>query len=252
MANNRFKAQRLGYKGVNLKGYSFTVTEYNNANSLKVTFDNTGFTGHTSWRAITQGKVKDPFEPSVRGVGVLGLERARDAQGAKLKSYAAWECMLQRCYDPLYHKIRPTYKNVSVCEEWLSYSIFKSWFDINYKEGFHLDKDLTLLGNRVYSPETCCYIPHKVNCLLENVKQSEGVGLKGVSAARRGKYQAKVSRAPDQTPLTYTNSCEVACREWYISTKTSYILSVANIAYANGDISRVIRDNLLNLDLRRY
>lgn len=41
--------------------------------------------------------------------------------------------------------------------------------DENWKphmEGWHLDKDILLKGNKVYSPETCAFVPAKINSLL--------------------------------------------------------------------------------------
>ena len=45
----------------------------------------------------------------------------------------------------------------------------KEWFDnpVNgYKEGYSLDKDILVKGNKIYSPETCCFVPQDVNILF--------------------------------------------------------------------------------------
>ena len=47
----------------------------------------------------------------------------------------------------------------SVCEEWKHFSNFKKWFDENYIEGFDIDKDILIKGNKVYSPEACSFVP---------------------------------------------------------------------------------------------
>ena len=45
--------------------------------------------------------------------------------------------------------------------------ISKEWFDKNYIEGWHLDKDLIVKGNKVYSPTTCMLPPGDKH-LLDN------------------------------------------------------------------------------------
>ena len=56
--------------------------------------------------------------------------------------YRAWADMLSRCYREKYHKVFPSYKDCSVCEEWNSFTNFKKWMEQqDYKDNV-LDKDL--------------------------------------------------------------------------------------------------------------
>lgn len=79
--------------------------------------------------------------------------------GQHIISYSIWKAMLARCYSASHHKRYPTYSNCSVCKEWHLFSNFKKWFDENYIEGYHLDKDILVQDNKVYSPQTCVFIP---------------------------------------------------------------------------------------------
>lgn len=83
-----------------------------------------------------------------------------------------WCRMIRRCYSDNLHKQHPTYSDCSVCEDWLFFSNFAEWFDKHHVEGWELDKDILVSGNRTYSPETCCFVPHEINVLFRcNVKQ---------------------------------------------------------------------------------
>lgn len=84
------------------------------------------------------------------------------------KCYDAWRRMLQRCYDPQYKIDHPTYVGVVCCEDWKDYQNFAKWFYTasNFHDGFELDKDLLSQGNKLYSPETCCFLPTEINKTL--------------------------------------------------------------------------------------
>lgn len=104
----------------------------------------------------------------VYGVGINdapwgGIGRADDQR------YRAWVRMLGRCYSPEYLALYPTYQGCSVDPDWLKYSHFKEWMDTQHWEGMVLDKDLKVIGNRIYSPETCLFIPAWINSLLANL-----------------------------------------------------------------------------------
>ena len=90
-----------------------------------------------------------------------------------------WKSIFNRCYG----KIQlPTYIGCSVSQEWHTYSIFRTWFKDNYIKGFDLDKDLLRQGNKVYSKDTCCFIPPLLNATLSlkpsNSNLPYGVGIR--------------------------------------------------------------------------
>ena len=128
------------------------------------------------------GTLKNPYHPSVFGIGYLG-EHGLGTGINNIKSYKIWKHMLERAYDPKYHERFPTYKNVTVCEEWLCFANFDKWFSKNYIEGYHLDKDLMQgdVENKVYSPETCVFLPTFVNSFIINKNSNNTSGIMGVS-----------------------------------------------------------------------
>jgi hypothetical protein len=102
----------------------------------------------------------------VHGVGVKGNTSTKE-NGKFKKAYTVWKAMLGRCY--YYSKdSQPTYKDCSVCVEWLNFEAFEKWFDKNYIVGFDLDKDILKKDNRVYCPDFCRFIPGEINNLFVN------------------------------------------------------------------------------------
>ena len=125
---------------------------------------------------VIRGVVSDYMKPSVMGKGYIG--KPRKEVSSKSIAYSRWHSMLERCYDPKYHSVRETYKDCTVCEDWFNFCNFEVWFEDNYVKGYDLDKDLLVQGNRVYSPETCCFIPPKLNALIvEKQKGDCGTGV---------------------------------------------------------------------------
>lgn len=118
-----------------------------------------------------------------------------DLNGASsTKCYVVWHSMLRRCYSEVYHGNKKSYKECVVDEKWLKLSEFKKWFDENYIEGFELEKDLCFRGNKVYSENTCCFVPREINTLLIScTKASSGVTFN----KRLGKWVAQFSTSKD-------------------------------------------------------
>ncbi len=112
--------------------------------------------------------------PPLKGVYGVGFNSAIRTgipvrkDGKISKAYDAWRRMLQRCYDPQYKIDHPTYIGVECCEDWKDYQNFAKWFytTSNFHSGFELDKDLLVQGNKIYSPETCCFLPSEINKTL--------------------------------------------------------------------------------------
>ncbi len=111
------------------------------------------------------------IERTVYGIGYLGSGRnIAFASGKPSKSYSTWSNMLKRCYCEASLIARPTYAGCYVCDEWHNFQNFAEWFDTNYVEGFHLDKDTLVDGNKIYSPATCVFISHADNNIKARAK----------------------------------------------------------------------------------
>lgn len=88
-------------------------------------------------------------------------------------AYTDWRSMLGRCYCEKYINRYPTYRGVSVCDEWLTFSSFREWWLDNQVDGWQLDKDM--IGNGlVYSPDMCIFIPGLLNSFTLDTGSSRG------------------------------------------------------------------------------
>jgi len=135
---------------------------------------------------VKRGGVRYPFHPSVFNKGYLGIGAHKaNENNKKTKAYDTWKNMLKRSYDSKFHIKQPTYKDVEVCEEWLNFQTFSKWFEqSNYQNGWELDKDLLSVDNKIYSPETCLFIPQALNKFLSNSNSANTSGYTGVSWAK--------------------------------------------------------------------
>jgi len=95
--------------------------------------------------------------------------------------YQCWRQMINRCYHPSALAKRPTYMDCSVCDEWLTFSNFKAWMEIQDWKGKQLDKDLLVPGNKVYSPECCVFIDRNLNSFISTGRAGSLIAHPGVS-----------------------------------------------------------------------
>lgn len=181
---------------------------------------------------------------NVHGVGVNDYNGAVVNNGEVLKSYQVWDCMLNRCYDKKHHIKHPSYANCSVCEEWLRFSNFKMWFDANYIDGCYLDKDILVKGNKVYSPQTCCFVPREINNVIENARSRRGNTPMGVFE-RNGRYLSYVRVNGKRIYLGTFDTIEQAF-EIMKERKEMYIKDLARKYYNNGKIAKNVYEALLN------
>lgn len=111
----------------------------------------------------------------LHGVGVNDADYVVRPTVNGLKSicpiYSRWASMLARCYCKKSLIDNPSYAGCSVCEEWLLFSSFSKWCVINYVDGYHLDKDIRIKGNKVYSPEACMFVTAKKNTEQASAKR---------------------------------------------------------------------------------
>lgn len=109
-----------------------------------------------------------PVQPTVSGKKVI------------CQFYQKWQSMMQRCYSEKYKQGKPTYAGCTVCAEWLKFSNFRAWMEAQDWKGKHLDKDLLVSGNKVYSPETCVFVTQQVNSFMNDHASVRGEFPTGV------------------------------------------------------------------------
>ncbi len=104
----------------------------------------------------------------IRGFGINDADYPiRPRNGEACSYYKSWEGMLKRVYykpDLIRH---PEYKDVKVCDEWKYFSNFKKWMQSQDWVGKELDKDLIIPFNKIYSPDTCCFLTQSLNKFIK-------------------------------------------------------------------------------------
>lgn len=101
--------------------------------------------------------------------------------------YMRWCSVLERCNPKVQQTKKKTYLGVTICEDWKYFSKFKAWMEQQDWQGNVLDKDIVVFGNKIYSPETCRFVPDYLNKLLT------------LSDANRGKWPLGVSLRKDSS-----------------------------------------------------
>lgn len=149
--------------------------------------------------------------------------------GKRTNAYQTWVNMIQRCYSPIYQDRHPTYKECVVDEKWLDFQDFAEWFssqDYNYA-GYQLDKDILMPNNKIYSPDTCCFVPQEINLLLVDCGASRGKYPQGVHFVTRDrKFQAKLGINGKSKYIGYFD-CPKEAHLAYKEAKEVYIKSKA-------------------------
>lgn len=179
---------RIGLTYLNNKNELMTIIEYIDSAHIIVEFnDEYKFKVQTTFNNFKRGEVYNPYRRSYYGKGYLG-EGYKPSRNDKVMRY--WMNMLKRAYNENFINLHPTYKNCSVCEEWLNFQNFYKWFNENYynvdDNTMCLDKDIIKKGNKIYSPDNCVFVPQFINCIF--TKRDNG----------RGKYPIGVYKKDDK------------------------------------------------------
>lgn len=217
---------RVGEKHTTNEGYELEIIEYHGANECKVRFDDDILTEViVSYSQLKKGNFENPNRPKTYGIGYMGVGKYyAKRNGAMTTCYTTWSGILRRCYNEAERTKVPTYKDVTVCEEWHNFQNFAEWFYSNYKEDFSLDKDIICPSCRVYSPETCCFVPQEINGLFTNTKSIRTDLPSGV-IKHGNKFRARFGK--DRKHLGLFNTPEEAFQAYKV-VKELHIKEVAD------------------------
>ena len=215
-----------------LNSGDFKILKYNDTANVVIQFLKTGYETTVRLTNIRNGNVKDPYLPSVYGIGVFGIKYPSRVNGVKTKEYKLWHSMLVRCYSDTIKKKHPTYIGCEVSDNFKSYEYFYEWCQkqIGFgNKGWHLDKDLLVKGNRVYSEDSCVFLPQEVNKALTKRTNSRGEYSIGVSWSKTSKaFVATVAKNKGKTEWLGYFKTEIEAFNAYKQAKESFIKEQAN------------------------
>ena len=223
------KAKYEGMEYETKKHGKVKVVDYQSATEVVVQFESTKYVTTTSTGNLKQGFVKDKSVPSVCGFGIVGDYSIRDEHGVIEKEYRKWEQMLDRVYT----RPKRSYLDCTVSLKFQKYADFKEWcnkqigFD---QEGWVLDKDILIKGNKEYSPETCCFVPSDINAIFirqENIRGKYPIGV--WFDKQKGNYQADVCVGRKKRRRLGSFDTPEEAFQAYKQAKEAYIKEVAEL-----------------------
>ena len=219
-----------------LNSGDFKILKYNDKTNVEIQFLKTGYRKVAEMKEVRSGEVKDPYSPSVYSVGIIGAKYPSRVNGVLTKEYKLWTSMLVRCYSDNSKKRRPTYEGCEVSDNFKNYEYFYEWCNkqIGFtNEGnenpFHLDKDLLIKGNKVYSEDSCVFIPAEINTLLIKCVATRGEHLIGVCWHKTRKaFVAKVNKSKGKREYLGFFKTELEAFNAYKEAKEAFVKEQAN------------------------
>ena len=219
---SRRKTNRVNEIKYNKYGEKMTLIAYENAHDVIIEFES-GYRINTQYINFELGHLKSPYAKTVFGIGFLGEGEYDPIINKDI--YDCWTSMFKRCYG----KNKYGKYDKSVCEDWCNFQNFAEWFENNYYEvdgeRTELDKDILVKGNNVYSPETCLFVPRRINSLFVGINDLRELP-KGVSI-KNDKYVSKVQMNNKPVNLGYFDTPVEAWYQYKLY-KELYIKQVAD------------------------
>ena len=176
------------------------VLEYINYRDVTVKFLNTGNVRKTATSEIRKGEIRDNEAFPVYAVGIMDVPDELRRGEPKPKEYSIWNNIRQRCYNENIRGTNQTYQGVEMSENFKIYSYFKDWCkdQIGFNEdGWQLDKDILSKGAKIYSEDTCCFVPPEINSLILKADRIRGkypIGVYHDTSKIHKRFSARVSK----------------------------------------------------------
>lgn len=150
-------------------------------NKCKIKFLNTGTLSIVERSNFAKGEIGDKYAKTWLGIACLGNIPKNHTL------YPRWWAMLNRCYNQNVEKYK-TYgaEGITVCDRWLCLEYYvEDIIELNGGtldniENLEIDKDIKVLGNKVYSKETCSVVSKQENRMekiMRNVKPFKVINI---------------------------------------------------------------------------
>lgn len=146
---------------------------------------------------VFDGKFTGVKNRPVFGRGINDFRHAVQKQVGPVKinwiPYNMWKNMLKRAYYEKYHKVKPTYLEVEVSEEWFSLNNFLAWLLPQTYHGDDIQLDKEIIGRgKFYGPQDCILVPSSANIFITTSKGGNGCTKTGAYKVSRNKFASAI------------------------------------------------------------
>lgn len=179
----------------------------------------------------------------VQGIGFNDGSRTASVNGVISKEYALWQAMLCRVVN---RKNYPAYNGCSVSDNFKNYSYFYDWCQEQTGfncDGFDLDKDILVKGNKQYHEDLCVFVPSEINRCFIRTRRKSDLPIGVVFNKECNKFVAQLGRNKGSKHLGCFDN-QIDAFNCYKKEKEAYIKALAN-EYVDYIDSRVY-DALMN------
>lgn len=188
---------RIGEINYNKFGSKMVIKEYRNYDDVDIYFPEYDYTKeHVEYDKFKKGTIACVYEPRHMNIGYIGDGKYKHVvNGKPTKVYRTWMNRINDCYNIKNINKKPRYKDCTICEEWHNFQNFAEWWEENFyevdNERMELDKDIVIKNNKIYSPNTCIIVPHRINSLFVKSNSKRGALPIGVTKYKE-KYVSQI------------------------------------------------------------
>ncbi len=237
---------RTGEVHTTNEGYEIEIIEYYGVGDCTIKFESGFIMKNVNYSNIIKKSIRYPYHPSVCGIGFIGEGVYKSVKNKiVIKMYTKWNSVFDRCYQKNSLK-NPTYIDCHIDERWHNFQNFAQWWMNNYNpkymEKWCLDKDILIKGNKVYSPETCCFVPHEINLLFKKERSRQEGYPVGVRKSN-SRFEARIRIKSKELYIGTFDTIDEASEAYKIA-KVRYIKEIAE--EYKGRISQEVYNILIN------
>lgn len=228
-------------KGQDWVGYEFdtyngrcVVINYESFKQVTVKFIDTEYETVTSIQKVKRGHVNNRLYKSFSGFGYLGVGPYKTNTGlgssTRTPYYIRWAGMVARCYNPRSEFDEPSYIGTTVCDEWANFQNYAEWYcNHPYRnDDWQVDKDLLGKGKKLYSPETCCFVPKIINSIFVRQVENKGHNLPVGVYKSKGKTYNMIFRNIERSHTEFGFKTVEEAAKVYKTLKEDRIKELAN------------------------
>jgi len=240
---NKNNHPRIGEINYNFYGSPMIIVDYRNSIDIDVCIINIMKNGkinyyivyNRSYDKFLKGCMKSPYDLSCCNTGYLG-------EGYRPKDipiiYRCWLQMINRSCSVNFKNLCNTYIKVTVDKRFHNFQNFIEWYYQNYyqfpNEMMSLDKDILIKNNKIYSPDTCIFVPQRINILFikcDKVRGDLPIGVFYSNGCNKYISELRISIPKTKNLFLGTFSNPEEAFYAYKEAKESYIKRVADYYY---------------------